>query len=61
MWFVLKNPVIDLIFAIWGFVFVLQGIIVFSASPVFGGVLLIAGTVLALTGIISHLFVNKKE
>ena len=39
MWFVLKNPVIDLIFAIWGFVFVLQGIIIFSASPVFGGVL----------------------
>ncbi|HVP95179.1 MAG TPA: hypothetical protein VMS89_08430 [Methanoregulaceae archaeon] len=61
MLYILKNSVIDLIFAIWGFVFIIQGIIIFSVIPVFGGLLLIAGAVLALTGVISYLLINKKK
>jgi drug/metabolite transporter superfamily protein YnfA len=58
---ILKNSMIDLVFAIWGGVFVIQGIIIFSVSPVMGGMLLVLGAVLALIGSISYMVIGTKN
>jgi hypothetical protein len=58
MLLILKNLTIDLILAIWGFVFAIQGIIIFSVTPVYGGLLLMVGLVISLIGGISYIFVK---